>query len=200
MENVIFSSKNSPIWRNIQTKFLPLRLAGELSTDLYCSVNEAAKPNNHNWLAKAVQNCLVLLLLSLCAQQSTYAQTSVEADHVKWSFSAEEKGGGKYKLNFNAQMDKGWHIYLQDCPSEDSRTTFYVDPNNKAKYLSNIEEKGVLTSKLYDRLLYVYKDNVMFELEVQPEQTGVINGQIKYLVCNDVSCLGLRYVNFEFKF
>ena len=67
-----------------------------------------------------------LFLMLLCVvPMMAMAQT----EPVKWSHSVTEKGDGVYTVEFKAELEKDWHIYVADPAKAFNPTTFEFEPS-----------------------------------------------------------------------
>ena len=139
-------------------------------------------------------------------------------DPVSWSFDVEDLGDGEYRLNINAEIEEGWHIYSQykDPESFVIATAFYfedvkgidfIDPSiERVDYPldgfklffteSNPIEKFV---PIQDEFAKYFENSAQFYQLVKVDSSiSSIKGQCEFMVCDDEQCLPPDIFDFEF--
>lgn len=164
-----------------------------------------------------------LILLFLLLPSLLFAQI---IEPVKWKFQSEEvnnrinnqtkdsktesqygnKANAQLVVKYIASIDKGWHIYDQNLPSDGpSSTQFVVD---KA---TNIEPLGPAVAvlpvveqfeEMFQMKLRWYESNAVFVQKfkiIDPSKPYSIEGHVSYMACNNVSCLPPTEMSFSFE-
>jgi len=139
-------------------------------------------------------------------------------DPVSWSFDVEDLGDGEYRLNVNAEIEEGWHIYSQYKAPESFiiATAFYFEENKGIDFIdasiekvdypldgfrlflkeSNPIEKFV---PIQDEFAKYFEKNAQFSQLVKVNSTvSYIKGQCEFMVCDDEQCLPPDIFDFEF--
>ena len=139
-------------------------------------------------------------------------------DPVSWSFDVEDLGDGEYRLNVNAEIEEGWHIYSQYKSPESFiiATAFYFEETKGIDFIdassekvdypldgfrlflkeSNPIEKFV---PIQDEFAKYFEKNAQFSQLVKVNSTvSYIKGQCEFMVCDDEQCLPPDIFDFEF--
>ena len=114
---------------------------------------------------------------------------------VSWSNSIEKISENKYKLIFDAKIEKGWYLYstkkIKDGPfptsfnyTSDSTKIIFRDVVSKSK--PNIEY-----DKFFEIDLEFFEKNIVFEqnIEINSNDLDYIDGYVEFQTCNDEICL-----------
>ncbi len=122
---------------------------------------------------------------------------------VKWSFQAKNLEGNKYDIYISASIDKGWHLYAQELPSEDGPLPTeirFFEEGSKAE--GKVREEGDLLNEYDPNFLMdlsYYKNKVDFVQTVVVEKDGFVKGDIYFMVCDDEKCLPPQTIEFQFE-
>ncbi|MCF8258396.1 MAG: thioredoxin family protein [Flavobacteriales bacterium] len=138
---------------------------------------------------------------SLAEPTSGEGQTAL-LDPVKWAFTTVAKGDGKIELRFTATIEKGWHLYGTNLPTDGMLipTTFTFSEGGFGK-VGDMSAPAPL--KQFDPMIGMdvsyYKDVVTFTqlVEVGPDIMA-ITGKVDFMVCDDEKCLPPDEVEFSF--
>ena len=114
---------------------------------------------------------------------------------VSWSNSIEKISENKYKLIFDAKIEKGWYLYstkkIKDGPIPTSFN--YTIDSTKIIFKDVILRRT--PNKEYDKFFEIeleyFEKNIGFEQIIEINSNGVdyINGYIEFQTCNDEICL-----------
>ena len=114
---------------------------------------------------------------------------------VSWSNSIEKISENKYKLIFDAKIEKGWYLYstkkIKDGPIPTSFN--YTIDSTKIIFKDVIPRRT--PNKEYDKFFEIeleyFEKNIGFEQIIEINSNGVdyINGYIEFQTCNDEICL-----------
>ena len=122
---------------------------------------------------------------------------------VKWSFKSEHVSDNKYDVYLTATIEKGWHLYAQELPSEDgpipTEIRFFEEGS---KAIGEVREVGELLNEYDPNFLMdlsYYKNKVDFVQTVELEEKGHVKGDIYFMVCDDEKCLPPQTVEFLFE-
>ena len=132
---------------------------------------------------------LILTLLCLVP----FAVSAQTEEPVRWSHSVVEKGDGIYTLQIKAEMEDGWHIYVND-PAKAFNPTEITFENGEGVALEG-DLRALSTAKFaVDELLMMeigeYEHEAIFEQDFKIEgKGGQTKATISYQACNVGSCL-----------
>ena len=130
-----------------------------------------------------------LILMLLCfAPMVAFAQ-----GEVKWSHSVADKGNGSYTVQFKAQIENGWHIYVNDPAKAFNPTELTFEPGEGVTLEGNLR---TLSKAKYavDELLGMeigeFEKEAIFEQDFKVEGNGgEVKASISYQACNVGSCM-----------
>ena len=135
-----------------------------------------------------------LFLMLMCVVPMTaLAQTE---NPVKWSHTVTEKGNGLYTVQFKAEMEDGWHIYVTDPAFTLNPTTFEFEAGSDAtkdgdlRLLSQphiVKDEYGITSSGQEGY---YDKEAIFEQDFKLSgKGGEVKVNISYQACNVGTCL-----------
>ena len=114
---------------------------------------------------------------------------------VSWSNSIEKISENKYKLIFDAKIEKGWYLYstkkIKDGPIPTSFN--YTIDSTKIIFKDVIPRRT--PNKEYDKFFEIdlefFEKNIGFEQSIEINSNGIdyITGYIEFQTCNDEICL-----------
>ena len=114
---------------------------------------------------------------------------------VSWSNSIEKISENKYKLIFDAKIEKGWYLYstkkIKDGPIPTSFN--YTIDSTKIIFKDVIPRRT--PNEEYDKFFEIdlefFEKNIGFEQSIEINSNGIdyINGYIEFQTCNDEICL-----------
>ena len=114
---------------------------------------------------------------------------------VSWSNSIEKISENKYKIIFDAKIEKGWYLYstkkIKDGPVPTSFN--YTIDSTKIIFKDVIPRRT--PNEEYDKFFEIdlefFEKNIGFEQSIEINSNGVdyINGYIEFQTCNDEICL-----------
>jgi DsbC/DsbD-like thiol-disulfide interchange protein len=121
---------------------------------------------------------------------------------VRWNFSAQKIGAKKYQIHLTATLQSGWHVYAQNAGEGPVSTSIVFSPNPLLKYDNIFQEKGKLETKYdpnFKSTLRFYSNTVDFVSNITSKSTAstVLNGVVKFMVCNDQKCLPPKEIPFK---
>ena len=132
-----------------------------------------------------------LFLMLMCVVPMTaLAQTE---NPVKWSHTVTEKGDGIYTVQFKAEIEKDWHIYVTNPAQAFNPTTFEFEASNgvaaegELRALSNahVEKDELLMMEIGQ-----YDKEAIFEQDFKLSgKGGEVKATIGYQACNVGTCL-----------
>ena len=121
------------------------------------------------------------------------------SDPIKWSFYSKELAPNEYEIVAKAQLEKGWHIYASELPTDDGpiATAFTINKGDQYEQIDKTAEEGKLISaydKNFEAELKYYENSYIIKQKIKLND-GVkasdvtINGEVYYMVCTDEKCL-----------
>ena len=130
---------------------------------------------------------LTLLCLVPCAVS---AQTE---EPVRWSHSVVEKGDGIYTLQIKAEMEDGWHIYVND-PAKAFNPTEITFENGEGVAtegtLRALSKAKYAVNEFTNMEIGEYENEAIFEQDFKVEgKGGQTKASISYQACNQGICL-----------
>ncbi|MEG1574020.1 MAG: protein-disulfide reductase DsbD family protein, partial [Bacteroidales bacterium] len=140
---------------------------------------------------------LILLLLSTI---SSFAQI---LDPVKWTFSQKRISDTEVELQYNAKIETGWHLYATELPDGGPiPTTITYSELHGVELTDGLNANKEAVDKyepLFELHLKWYNDNVILIQKVKIVSPDYkIKGEIRYMGCNDNTCLPPTIKSFEF--
>ncbi len=140
------------------------------------------------------------LLFLLCLSIFSYAQI---LEPIKWSFSTKNLSGNEKELVFKASIESGWHLYGTDLPEGGPiSTTFTFHKVEGAKLIGKVTADRTPIFKYdpqFDMKLNWFETNVTFTQKIEvTAPTFTIDGEVRYMGCNDETCLPPSPEEFNF--
>ena len=125
-------------------------------------------------------------------------------DPVKWSFKVHELPNDQAALLLTATIDKGWHVYSKDLPTDKGPlpTTFTFNKSADYQKVGDIQEQKPITKydPNFDENLKFFEDSATWKLIIkkQSKKDFKVTGTLNFMVCNSERCLPPSDVNFSF--
>jgi thiol:disulfide interchange protein DsbD len=123
-------------------------------------------------------------------------------DPVDWFFSAEDKGDGQFELEFKAKIEKGWHVYSLELPSDQGPlpTEFLFTESSDFSLEGKTREGEYVTEydPNFQMDLNFFKDEAIFTQTISRNisEAFKVKGELSFMVCNEEMCLPPEYVEF----
>ncbi|MDQ2752272.1 MAG: hypothetical protein M3R72_04540 [Bacteroidota bacterium] len=114
---------------------------------------------------------------------------------VHWTFSAKKINATTYEVHVTANMDGGWHIYSQTTPAGGPVPTSISFTKNPLLIINDTpKEVGKLESHhepLFGVDVKQFSNGVDFvqTVKVKGKVKTKVDGNIKFMSCNDNECL-----------
>jgi len=125
-------------------------------------------------------------------------------DPIDFSISID-KQNGEYILVIKAEIDKGWHLYSINLPSDDGPIPTKINFLEPVGYdlIGEVkvegEEKSSYDPNFMMDLSY-YEGKVIFKQKIKATaKNSTVKGEIVYMVCNDQNCIMPPSEEFEFE-
>lgn len=137
------------------------------------------------------------LLLIIIASVTTYAQVP---NPVTWTFDIQSKDDGKYEFTAKAEIEGNWAVYstkIEEGGPIPTSINFSTDLDTKEDImeLSNSIESF---DALFDMKLIKFKKEAVFTQIIEPvDSAKSINGNIRFMTCDDSRCLPPTIIEFS---
>lgn len=116
-------------------------------------------------------------------------------DEVVWKFSLADKGNGMVDLVAKATIKPGWSLYDTEIPAGGPNpTTLTIDKIAGAEKVGKFQASGSKAKVAYDDIFEMnigkFKESATFvqQLKVTDAKAFYIEGDVRSMACNDVSC------------
>ena len=139
----------------------------------------------------------LLLLLILVAPTALWSQI---IDPAQWQAKLTDG-----TIVLSVELDKGWHIYGMNLPEDGPvSTSFIFDDMNGATLAGEAYSEGdeiEVDDLNFGMRLRWFSDRATFSqpIEISNKERYAINGAIRYMLCNDQTCLAPTTYTFSFK-
>jgi len=118
-----------------------------------------------------------------------------DIDPVAWNVSVESRGGGDYRICFDASIGSPWHIY-DTGPYEGgpNATTFSFAPTEGVRLQGGILQETIPHREydpVFDMEIGYFESKARFVQDVTVERSGrfALKATVEWMACNDGSCL-----------
>ena len=112
---------------------------------------------------------------------------------VKWSHSVADKGNGNYTVQFKAQIENGWHIYVNDPAKAFNPTELTFEPGEGVSLeggLRALSKAKYAVDELLGMEIGEFEKEAIFEQDFKVEgKGGEVKASISYQACNVGSCM-----------
>ncbi|MCB0409278.1 MAG: thioredoxin family protein [Flavobacteriales bacterium] len=149
---------------------------------------------------KFFSKVLTLIIFFISVVFSANAQIF---DPIKWSFEVNTINETEAELIIKAEIEKDWHLYAVDLPSNDGpeATIFTFTPSENYELIGGIEEGKYLTQydPNFDMDLNFHEHQATFKQKIKVNTTVPfkVSGNVAFMVCNNEMCLPPDEVDFE---
>ncbi|MBN2523119.1 MAG: thioredoxin family protein [Bacteroidales bacterium] len=139
---------------------------------------------------------LAILFLSVKAQ--VY-------DPVSWSFSSRKLSGDTCELTFEANIDKGWHMYGLNIPEGGPvSTSINFSENPDIEFISRLiplQKPEIKYDPIFEMEIELFDSQVEFtrKIRILSDSEIRIDGYVEFMVCDDSRCLPPKEVDFSFE-
>lgn len=142
-----------------------------------------------------------LLLLLLLSSSNLVGQMLSVDDAIRWEQSVERINEGEADLVFTSVVTKGWHLYGTEVKGGPQPTELIIDK------LSGAELVGKLTPSVapieqfdpnFGVVIAFHEGKTTFRqrIKVLDPKAFVVEGALKFMVCNDETCLAPTSLEF----
>ena len=122
---------------------------------------------------------------------------------VEWEFSQKQLSDTEIELQFKANIDDGWHLYSQFIGDDGPMPTAFTFAAQGGCELINGVAEGQSIEEfdpVNDMVLKYFKHEAIFtqKIKVISAEDFKLNGDVYFMVCDDVKCLPPEAVEFSF--
>ncbi|MDR1679082.1 MAG: thioredoxin family protein [Prevotellaceae bacterium] len=125
---------------------------------------------------------------------------------VKWSFELRDISSTEKELLFKARIESGWHLYNQNLPEGGPISTEFVFEQQQGVSLAGSVQAAADYSAVesfdpnFEMNLSWYENEVVFfqKIKIGYEQHFQLSGFVRFMCCNDESCLPPQKIAFSF--
>ncbi|MEG1586000.1 MAG: cytochrome c biogenesis protein CcdA [Bacteroidales bacterium] len=140
------------------------------------------------------------LFTLLCLALWSYGQI---IEPITWSFSTKDLSTTEKELIFKASIENGWHLYGLDLPEGGPiATKFSFNEIKGAKLVGKIRAERTPVfqyDKQFGMELNWFESDITFVQKIQlTEKKYKINGELRFMGCNDETCLPPTPEEFSF--
>ena len=137
---------------------------------------------------RTIKAIALLLLLS-----GMFTAASAQTKVVSWKTDAKEIGEDLYRIEIEATIEKGWHIYDLDpaCPAMPTSFTFsYGEGARPEGSLKQHQEPTRVFDEIYGEEIGYFEGKAVFTQDVRLSAEGAtVEMFLEYMACNDMNCL-----------
>ena len=136
-----------------------------------------------------------LSFLTLATLVITVSVSAQIFEPVKWKFSTKKIDDKTVELLFNANIEKGWHLYGMKIPENGPLPTkFIFETKHGATFQGSVEGKSKLIEeydKIFEMKIGFYNSSAVFsqKVAIDAEKGYKISGYVKFQSCNDEACV-----------
>lgn len=120
---------------------------------------------------------------------------------VHWSYAAKKIDKTQAVLFLKATIDDGWHIYsLNQKDGGPQKTSFVFRQSKDFQVKGNPEEpqSKVRYESAFGIDVHYFENTVIFQQKIiLNSQETIVEGKVKFMVCNDERCLPPDEVPFK---
>lgn len=144
------------------------------------------------------------IITSLLLFVTLFSGSAQILEPIRWKIDLKQVTSNEYELAFQASIDQGWHLYDMKLPEGGPiPTSIKFETANGLSFLGSVESnKKPITKKdaIFDLMLSWYADQVTFvqKLKVTNPQAFELKGELRFMGCNDESCLAPATVDFSY--
>lgn len=122
------------------------------------------------------------------------------SDAIKWQHNVEKVSESEVDLVFSATISQGWHLYGTDVTGGPQPTVLILDKLVGGELVGKLTGPNNLIEKYdpnFGAIIGFYEGTPVFRQRVRvlDPQAFALEGALKYMVCNDETCLAPT--NFE---
>lgn len=131
-----------------------------------------------------------LFVLCLVLGQSAKAQV---LEPVKWQFATKKINDSEAVVLIKADIEEGWHVYSQHVKEGGPLPTSVVFAKSNDYILKGklLEPKPIVHfEEIFKMDVAFFENQVVFQQTIKLNKpTAVVKGTVRYMVCDDTSCV-----------
>lgn len=148
-------------------------------------------------LKRAIFTVATILLIAFTANSQIY-------DPVTWDFSYEKKSENSYELVFNAEIEKGSHIYALEIPEGGPIATSFTINSPTGFILDGKPYEVLKPEEVFDEAfgfkIKSFSDKAEFRQKITSQSSSfTVTGLVNYMSCNNTTCSPPKDVEFSIK-
>ena len=148
-------------------------------------------------LKRAIFTAAAILLLAFGANSQIY-------DPVTWDFSYEKKSENSYELVFNAEIEKGSHIYALEIPEGGPIATSFTINSPTGFILDGKPYEVTKPEEVFDEAfgfkIKSFSNKAEFRQKITSQSSSfIVTGLVNYMSCNNTTCSPPKDVEFSIK-
>ena len=148
-------------------------------------------------LKRAIFTVAAILLIAFSANSQIY-------DPVTWDFSYEKKGDNNYELVFNAEIEKGSHIYAMEIPEGGPIATSFTINTPSGFTLDGKTFEVTKPEEVFDEAfgfkIKSFSDKAEFRQKITSQSSSfTVTGLVNFMSCNNTTCSPPKDVEFSIK-
>jgi thiol:disulfide interchange protein len=148
--------------------------------------------------------CMKKLSFTLLMTLSFFSATAQIVEPIHWKIDLNKLNDKELKLVFIATIDDGWHLYDTDLPEGGPIPTSFT--YEKKQGLSPVGKTASTTKpiskkdEIFNLVLSWYNKDATFvqRFTVSDPKSFLLKGSVRFMACNDESCLAPTSIDFEF--
>ncbi|MCX6261147.1 MAG: protein-disulfide reductase DsbD family protein, partial [Bacteroidia bacterium] len=148
-------------------------------------------------LKRAIFTVVTILLIPFSANSQIY-------DPVTWDFSYEKKSENSYELVFNAEIERGSHIYALEIPEGGPIATSFTINSPTGFILDGKPYEVTKPEEVFDEAfgfkIKSFSDKAEFRQKIASQSSSfTVTGLVNYMSCNNTTCSPPKDVEFSIK-
>lgn len=133
------------------------------------------------------------IAVSILLLPGMFSAASAQDKVVSWKADAKNIGEDLYRIEIEATIEKGWHIYDLDpaCPAMPTSFTFsYGEGAQPEGSLKQHQEPTRVFDEIYGEEIGYFEGKAVFTQDVRLSTQGAtVEMFLEYMACNDMNCL-----------
>ena len=133
------------------------------------------------------------IAVSILLLPGMFSAASAQDKVVSWKADAKNIGEDLYRIEIEATIEKGWHIYDLDpaCPAMPTSFTFsYGEGAQPEGSLKQHQEPTRVFDEIYGEEIGYFEGKAIFTQDVRLSAQGAsVEMFLEYMACNDMNCL-----------
>ena len=133
------------------------------------------------------------IAVSILLLPGMFTAASAQNKVVSWKADAKNIGEDLYRIEIEATIEKGWHIYDLDpaCPAMPTSFTFsYGEGAQPEGSLKQHQEPTRVFDEIYGEEIGYFEGKAVFTQDVRLSAQGAsVEMFLEYMACNDMNCL-----------